>query len=84
MSSFQKANRCKELLVDLLDCVQIDHSLAKAIFRNFDVENHPYKLRDALAGFFEAKPEKREEYRRAISGDKELGIPKHLEILAAE
>jgi hypothetical protein len=84
MTSFEKANRCSALLVDLLGFVQIDHSPAKAIFRNFNVENHPWHLCDALIDFFQARPDKREEYRRAISGDNELGIPKHLDILAAE
>lgn len=84
MSDFGKANRCRTLLVDLLDRVEIDHALAKAIYKNFDVDNHPWKLCDALRDFFAARPDKREEYRRAISGDNELGIPKHLDILATE
>lgn len=84
MSDFGKGNRCRALLVDLLDYVEIDHALAKAIFRNFDLDNHPWKLCGALRDFFAARPDKRKEYRRAISGDKELGIPKHLDILATE
>jgi hypothetical protein len=39
MTKFEKANRCSELLVDLLACVQIDHSLAKTIFWNFTLLN---------------------------------------------
>jgi hypothetical protein len=84
MTDFEKANRCKELLVDLLDWVEIDYPLAKAIFRRFNVSYHPWHLRDALNEFFEARSDKRNEYRRAISEDSELGIPKHLEILATE
>jgi hypothetical protein len=84
MSSFVKANRCRVLLVDLLDCVEIDHSLAKAIFWNFNATNHPYSLRNALIGFFQSRPDKREEYRRAISGDNELGIPEYLTVLGTE
>ena len=80
----RKANRCRVLLVDLLDCVEIDHSLAKAIFWNFNATNHPYSLRNALIGFFQSRPDKREEYRRAISGDNELGIPEYLTVLGTE
>jgi hypothetical protein len=84
MSDFKKANRCTGLIVDLLNNVEIDHSLAKAIYWNFESENHPWHLRNALKDFFETRPDKREEYRRGISGDNELGIPKHLQILATE
>jgi hypothetical protein len=81
MTSFAKANQCRALLVDLLDCVEIDHSLAKAIFWNFNTDFHPFGLRNALVDFFQARQDKRDEYRRAIVGDSELGIPKHLPVL---
>jgi hypothetical protein len=84
MYDFKKANRCRALSVDLLDCVEIDSPLAKAIFENFNVENHPWHLRDALIDFFQARPNKRAEYQQAISGDSELGIPKHLTVLSTE
>ena len=72
------------LLVDLLDCIEIDNSLAKAIFWNFNPDYHPFDLRTALVDFFQARPDKRNEYRRAIVNDAELGIPKHLSVLGTE
>jgi len=67
--------------VDLLDVEQIDHSLAKEIFVVFDSDYHPWHLKSELRHFFQAKPDKKQEYIQAIANDPELGIPKHLPIL---
>jgi hypothetical protein len=81
MRNFSKAKACRALLVDLLDCVTIDLSLAKAIFVNFNCLNYAWALRDALDAFFQTRADKRKEYRQAISEDSELGIPEHLAVL---
>jgi hypothetical protein len=84
MNDFKTANQCCSLLVDLLDCIDIDPSLAETIFHAFDSDRHPWHLQKALSEFFDANPGKRKEYRGAISGNAELGIPKHLTILGAD
>ena len=84
MSDFKKSSSCRALLVDLFDCIAIDHSLAKAIFWTFNSDFHPFGLKNALTEFFRNRPDKRDEYRRATMGDSELGIPKHLSVLGTE
>lgn len=83
ISNFDWANRNSTTIVFYLGKFPIDDEVGSAIQKTFDVENHPWTLKNDLVHFFQENEGKKKEFEEALTR-LDLKPPAYLRVLDSQ